>query len=256
MAQIKPLQTEGLLEEYQWEKPERKDQAGSLVIFGGASLKLKEVDSIYKSAVKKGVGQIQTLVPESLAKSFKRDFNPLVPIKFDGYFGLTEEGAKTLQEEVAMSDATIIADVGKSSATHLTLAKILPKSFKPIIITSSAVSFILNFTEDLLGGPSNLLVLDLQNFQRLIKVSKISVDYKLSSNSPLARIIESLHKFQSQVESKVIVITNNIAIASSGNTFFSTRVTNQESLIAGLATWSIWSPEANLTDLLYLASSG
>ena len=50
MANLKPLITDSLHDKLLWEKPERKDQSGSITILGGFNFKLKEVDTIFKAA--------------------------------------------------------------------------------------------------------------------------------------------------------------------------------------------------------------
>lgn len=256
MANLEPLQTENLTDKFAWEKPERKDQAGSLVIFGGLSFKLKEVDSIFKSAKAYGVGSVFALVPESLAKVFKRDDPYLIPMALDSYFGLTDAGVNKLKEEYALADALIVSDIGNNSSTILKLAKLISNSIKPVILTDSAIALVLSFTSEILQNPRTVLILNFQNLQKLIKTSGIELTEPLTSNLSISKKIEITNQFSNRIKANLVLIDEKRVIASSDNIYL-----NQDlkiptlNLAARLAAWSIWSPSTSFLEQVAISIS-
>lgn len=256
MADLKPLETNNLQAKFAWERPERKDQAGSLIIFGGVSLKLKEVDTVFKASRDNGVGSVYALVPESLARVFKRDDPYLVPVNFDGYFGLTDQGIKTLQNEFSLADGLILADIGKSSSTEHKLAVQIARSFKPVIVTDSAISLLLNYHAELLTNPHITLILNLQNLQKLIKTSALKLDSAILSTSTLKSKLDLLAQFQTQIEAKIILTDEGRIIAVDSKKFIS-LVQDRTSLelASRLACWQIWSPKSYILEQAFIANA-
>lgn len=256
MADLKPLETKNLLAKFAWEKPERKDQAGSLIVIGGVSLKLKEVDTVFKSARACGIGYIYALVPESLAKVFKREDPYLVPVNYDGYYGLTESGQKTFSEEFALADSLILADIGKSSATEHKLALQISKSFKPVIITDSAINLLLSYHAELLTNPRITIILNFQNLQKLIKASGLQLQSALLSTQNLRSKLELLDQFSSQITANIILIDEGRALSTSGNYYLNLELTKEPlQLAAHFAAWQIWSPKSTILEQLFAANS-
>ncbi len=256
MANLKPLETKNLPAKFAWERPERKDQAGSLVIFGGVSLKLKEVDTAFKAARSFGLGSVYALVPESLAKVFKREDPYLIPVNFDGYYGLTDSGLKTFLEEFSLADSLILADIGKSSATEHKLALQISKSFKPVAITDSAIGLAISYHAELLENPNLSLILNLQNLQKLIKASGIKLSSAILSTQTLGAKLELLSQFQSQIKSRVILVDEGRVVSLSGNEYLNLEQSKEPLEIAAqLMAWQVWDPKSNFLEKLFAANS-
>lgn len=256
MANLKRLETKDLPAKFAWERPERKDQAGSLVIFGGVSLKLKEVDTAFKAARSFGLGSVYALVPESLAKVFKREDPYLIPVNFDGYYGLTDPGLRTFLDEFSMADSLILADIGKSSATEHKLALQISKSFKPVAITDSAIGLAINYHTELLDNPRLSLILNLQNLQKLIKVSGIKLNTTMLSTQTLGAKLELLSQFQTQIKSRVILIDEGRVVALLGGEYINLEQNKEPLEIAAqLMAWQIWDPKASILEQLFAANS-
>ena len=257
MPDLTPLQTEGLAEKLLWEKPERRDQAGSILIFGGASLKLKTVDLIYKTVQKLGA-RPTVLVPESLAVSFKLKAPVLQPIRFDNYFGLTEQGQKTLATELALADALVLADSGKNSSTTKHLAALTSFSFKPIVITEGSLNLILEYHYELLQNPNITIILNsaaLQKFQRIIPQK---LEFPISLSSGAAARLNSLLELQSIYQSRVILFEDNLILAidsASSQYLLQKTKLNLEQFSASLVCWQVWAPKAKPLQQVFMASS-
>jgi hypothetical protein len=256
MTKLNPFKTDGVDEKLSWEKPERKDQAGSLIIFGGASLKLKEVDSIFKSAKKYGVGQVSALVPESLSKVFKREDPYLIPLLYDSHFGLSDQGLRTFQDEFSLSDSLVLADLGRSSSTQLKIASQVAKSFKPVIITNSGFSLLNNFHTELLSNGSITVLLNLQNLQKLISVAKLNTSSPLLSSSSFKQIIDSLFEISNQIKAKIVLLEDGRIFSVNNSQYLNLKQEKtSEEFIAALSSWQIWSPKLKFLEQVFAAST-
>ena len=54
-----------------WEKPERRDLAGKLLIVGGSAGGIHDVAQAFEVAKESGIGETRVLVPETLKKLLK-----------------------------------------------------------------------------------------------------------------------------------------------------------------------------------------
>jgi NAD(P)H-hydrate repair Nnr-like enzyme with NAD(P)H-hydrate dehydratase domain len=249
MANLKPLITDSLHDKLLWEKPERKDQSGSITILGGFNFKLKEVDTIFKAAKGYGVGSVFALVPESLAKVFKREDPYLVPITLDNYFGLTDFSFEKINQEVAISNALIIADIGNNSSTILRLARLVSNSIKPVVITNSSISLGLSFAEDLLKNPNLILIINFQNLQKIIKSSNIKLNQPLTSELGILKKIDLMNNLTSNIQAKIILIDEKRVISVESGYYLNQPLNIDElSLASKLTAWRIWSPSTNFLE--------
>lgn len=255
MSALKPFDTSDLESKLIWEKPERKDQAGSLLVFGGVSLKLKEVDTAFKKAKKCGIGSAQALVPESLARVFKRDEQYLTPINFDNYYGLSENGQKTLQDEFALSYGLILADIGNSSATERRLVLTIAKTFKPVVLTDLSINLVLNYPHELLNNKNITLVINLQNLQKIIQVCNLKLDKPLLSSSSFNQKIEVLAKLNYLLDSKIVLLEEKRVLAVDNDFYFSREYKNTAiELSACLICWQIWASQLNILEQVFAAT--
>lgn len=256
MAKLKPFNSDGVVERLSWEKPERKDQAGSLIIFGGSSFKLKEVDTIFKAAKHYGIGSVSALVPESLAKVFKRDDPYLIPVAQDNYFGLTDSGFKMLTEECIVADGLILADIGNNSSTGLKLAKLISNYLKPVLLTDSAMPLISSYATEILSNSNLVLLLNLQNTQKLIKASNLKLSFALNSDLATSKKIELLHEFQSQVAASIVLLDDERIISTNNSYYLNIKMQgSKQDLAAKIIAWKIWSPTTNLLEYVFVANT-
>ena len=66
---------EATFPDVEWNKPERRDQAGKLGIIGGNKLGFLAVAESYQEALKAGVGEARVLLPDALKKKCSREYD-------------------------------------------------------------------------------------------------------------------------------------------------------------------------------------
>ena len=110
------LPAQPLFPEVEWNKPERRDQAGRLGIVGGSSLGFISVAESWRTADQTGAGEIRTLLPDALRKN-------VPPVMTNVTFGATNNagglGSDAKSELAAIenwSDCLLfVGDAGKNS---------------------------------------------------------------------------------------------------------------------------------------------
>ena len=82
-----------LFPEIEWNKPERRDQAGKLLIIGGSAGNFRAVALAYEAALKAGIGQVKVLVPDSLKKMIPPIITDIIfaPSNISGSFSMDAE---------------------------------------------------------------------------------------------------------------------------------------------------------------------
>lgn len=261
----------GVVERLSWEKPERKDQAGSLVVFGGVGLKLKEINSIFSSAKTAGASSVVILVPESLARGFKLAESILNPVMFNSHFGLTDSGLRKVRDEFGLGDALILGDLGRNSETQFKLLNLISHSYKPVIVTSFAAELFSSELDQLSANPKITLILNFSQFQKLCKTLTIktikTVNNKNTNPVLLPLSTQSikiktkvLAAVQARVAANIILVDEGQVISTSPNDmdgqYLRLKLNKDiEELISHLALWQVWAPGAPFLEQLFLASS-
>lgn len=243
MAELKRFDPTEALSKLSWQKPERRDQAGRVLIIGGFNSKLKDTNSIYSAAISSGVGSASVLVPESLARAFKIKSLDLVGLHLDHYFGLTDQGERVLKEELHFSDALIVADTGSNSQTSLKLAKIISDSLVPTTLSLESSPFLISHSAELIENARLTLILTLPTLQKIIKNLSLATSKPLLTTSQPNQKTELLAEVQSQVPATLVLIDDGLVYYSDKN-FYIRRDLNLSSqeLAAKLTAWSIWAP--------------
>jgi hypothetical protein len=254
MQRLSDQQIKTILQQADFLKPERRDQAGQILILGGLSFKLSTVNSFFKKIV--ALGSSATIcVPKSLAKVFKRGLPELLELDFDSYFGITDQGTKTLQDHIYHAGSLILADTGSNSKTALSLAKIISDSTRQIIISPQSLNLLLAFAIPALNNPRVTIFTDLGGLQKIIKLTPHPLELLSSSN--LNQRIEVLKGLREHYPAQIILITEGQVLAIEEELYLAQNLeSNPEGLIASFTCWQIWNPTTgnflnNLASAIY-----
>lgn len=161
-----------LFEQLEWDKPERKDHAGKLLIVGGHIHALTAPAQSYMLASSLGVGAQKVCLPSKtkaiLGKApFDAVFIPSTP---SGEFA--KEGINELLEYAMWADTVLIpGDVGRNSQTTLLLEEFVQTYSGQVVVTQDAL--------DTLSGSPNLIM----NREKTTIVASIAQLQKLAKNN-------------------------------------------------------------------------
>lgn len=176
-----------------WEKPERRDLAGKLLIVGGSAGGLHDVAQAFEYAKESGVGETRVLVPETLRKLTKHipgiDF---LPATATGNFSL--KGKDELLLMASQVDGVLLpGNIGRNSETAMLLADLMRSYNGKLCATKDAVDALYGEATNLLNRDGTLLVVSFAQLQRLVREIKSPEAFK--SDMDFLFFIEKLHDF-------------------------------------------------------------
>lgn len=188
-----------------WEKPERRDLAGKLLIVGGSVGGIHDVAQAFEAAKEAGIGETRALVPENLRKLTKHipgiDF---LPATATGNFSL--KGNDVLLLMASQVDGALLpGNIGRNSETAMLLADLLRSYNGKLCATKDAVDALYGEATNLLKRPDTLLVLSFAQLQRLAREVKSPVAFR--SDMDFLFFIEKLHDFS--VKHPAMIITKH-----------------------------------------------
>lgn len=247
-----------LFEALEWDKPERRDQAGRLLIIGGYLHNLEAPAKAYDFAAKQGIGEIKLALP-SKTKSLLGTTLPgalFLPSTSSGE--LAQEGLPELIEYAGLADTLLLpGDAGRNSQTTLLLADLLTHTTTPAIITRDSFDCFKNTPEILANRPKTTLVLSFAQLQKFSQ--ELNEPTALSSTMDLIKLVEFLQNFTTKHPSGVATLhQNKLVIASRGN--LSTTAIGEQAqrswrtkFAAIAACFQTWNPEKSFEALTHTA---
>lgn len=239
-----------LFPDVEWNKPERKNQAGKLGIVGGSKLGFAAVAESYQMALETGAGEVRVLLPDALKKSVLPQMSDVVfgPTTTSG--GLSGEAKSDFQALADWSDVLLLAgDSGKNSQTAILYEEIITKTEKPVVLTRDAIDLVQNSFQSLLDKPEVVFVGSFSQAQRIFK--EVYYPKVLTFSMQLAQFIEALHKFTLTYPTTIVTLHNEqIIIARSGEVITQNwpdpmRIWRGHTA-ARAASYLLWTPQAPL----------
>lgn len=203
-----------LYPDIEWNKPERKNQAGSLLIIGGNQNALKAPLEAYEVAVQQGAGEVKVVLPDALKKVLgDRAEITYAPSNKSG--GLGKEALSTLTRLASTSNMILLpGDLGHNSETSQLLESLLEKSSTPATIAGDAIDSVIS-TPNLLSKDTITACFNTGQLQKFI--SKSNYPEPFTSNLTLAGFSQLLEGLSKQYPQTFIVMyLKNLWVAKAG----------------------------------------
>lgn len=242
-----------------WSKPEQKSQSGKLGLIGGNSLSFLAVANAYQSALKAGIGEVKTVLPDSLKKTLGGiDNATFAPTNPSG--GLANEALESLSALLAETDGLLlIGDAGKNHETQVLYESFLRQNTlgKPIILTRDAIDLTLGIMNEIITKPEVAIIASFSQLQKIFQ----SVYYPiiLVHSMQTSKLVEALHKFTLTNPLTIAIFHDDQFLVAKNGEVVSTVFSQpteiwQGSLPAKVSSWIIWNPlrplEATITALV------
>ena len=248
-----------LFPDVEWNKPERRDQAGKLGIIGGNKLGFLAVAESYQEALKAGVGETRVLLPDALKKS--------VPtVMTDVLFAPTNQSGslsnEALNEALALekwADVLLLCgDAGRNSQTSIVYEELIKKSEIPVVLTRDAIDLVQNSLQEILDNPRVVFVASLAQVQKIFRA--IYYPKMITFSIQLTQLVETLHKFTITYPVTICVFhVDNLIIAHGGEVVtqkWDAPMAIWRGIVgARAASYLIWSPETPLAAISTAISS-
>ncbi|HEX6461972.1 MAG TPA: hypothetical protein VFZ58_01720 [Candidatus Saccharimonadales bacterium] len=181
-----------LFPELAWEKPERRDQRGKLVIIGGTKLGFAAVANAYQEALEAHAGYVRAVVPDALKPMLYNLEDVLfTPSNPSGAFA--REAESGMKAALSWADMTLlIGDAGRNSETAICFEHLLQQMSTPCVITRDAIDLLKSSPELLLQRKNTILVASFAQLQKLLQ--SVYFPRSLVFSMHLAQLVEVLHK--------------------------------------------------------------
>jgi NAD(P)H-hydrate repair Nnr-like enzyme with NAD(P)H-hydrate dehydratase domain len=197
----------------EWERPERKDLAGRLLIIGGSTGSFHGVADAYRVSLNAGLGEARALIPESLRK-ITVDFPNIsyAPANSTGSFSL--KARDNLLFSAQWADGVLLSgEYGRNSETSVVLSELIRSYNGFITITKDAIDLLHTEIKNILSKDKTIIVCSYSQLQKIGKEIKDKKAFKFSDD--LTHVVSHLHEITSQYPSTLITKHDNYLILAS-----------------------------------------
>jgi NAD(P)H-hydrate repair Nnr-like enzyme with NAD(P)H-hydrate dehydratase domain len=197
-----------------WARPERKEQAGRLLIIGGSTHGFASIVKAYEYALAAGIGEIKVVLPGGVKKLVGPVLDALYADDVAGG-SFAHKALAEIQPYLAWSESVLLpGELTNNGETTLLAEDILRKYAGPVVVAGDAVEAITKtLSEDL---PSKLIIVaDFRQLQRL--AYSHSGKQPLLSTSTLVQQVAVMQALSAKLDLGVLARhdENQILVASS-----------------------------------------
>lgn len=210
-----------LFPDIEWEKPERKDLSGKILVVGGSLGSFYGASETYENVLRFGVGDAKVILPESL-KKVTSNLTDVYYAETNSTGGFSNKSIKTILDHAQWSDAVLLSgEYGRNSETAVLLAS-LARSYSGLItITKDAVDILNSEMSYLANREHTLLVCSFSQLQKLGREIKDVRAFKFSDE--LSRTVEHLHELTGKHKFSIITKHGDYLIAARGGQVITTQ---------------------------------
>lgn len=244
-----------------WSRPERRTQAGKLLIIGGNLHGLVAPAQAYMASNQAGIGTARVLLPASLQKTVGKTFDvaQFVPTTPSGSF--SQAALADLLTESAWADGVLLAgDFGRNAETAGLLETFVDKYSGPLTLTGDSVDYFLHAPARLLERPQTTLAIQIPQLQKI--ASSFAFAQAFLSTLDLLQLVDRLHTFSTMHAVYILTHHQAYAVVSAKEKVSTTKLSTQSnsSLLRWATYGSVWwlqnrdRPFEALTTALYEAT--
>jgi NAD(P)H-hydrate repair Nnr-like enzyme with NAD(P)H-hydrate dehydratase domain len=204
-----------LFPDIEWSKPERRDQAGKLLVVGGNKLGFAAAAEAYQTSLSTGAGEVKVLLPDCLKKAVPATLLDVLFAPCTTSGGLSKEGLPEFTAASEWSNSVLlIGDAGRNAETALAYEEFIQRYTGPLTVTRDAIDLVKNNPSLLAERPDTLLVASFAQVQKLF--SGTYYPKILTFNMQLLQLVEALHKFTITYPSSIVTLHNDVLLIASG----------------------------------------
>lgn len=222
-----------------WSRPERRDQAGKLLIIGGNDHHFTAPAEAYRYATEAGVGVGRVMLPSSLQKIIHTIFPEAEYATSNPSGGFATQAVDELVAAGQWSDGVLLAgDVGHNSQTVIALESFLRIYDGPVTLSGDAIDCILSSAANILTRPETALVVTLAELQKLLLHAQSPVT--VTQDMDLLRLVPALHTISNRSQAHFIIKTNSHSIVATAGQVSSTTSSATDWPLKTAATAAVW----------------
>lgn len=251
-----------LFPELEWNKPERRDQAGRLLIIGGNLHNLTAPAKAYEVTKQTGIGAVQMILPDKTKRLVGSTLPGAVFVPSTASGELAQAAESLISEQLHWADTLLLpGDLGRNSQTTILLEAILSTGNQPAVLTRDAIDSLSRQPLTLLNRVDISLILSFAQLQKLLAQAGETSALTYSIN--LVQLVERLRDVSQRYQASLATYHyDQLIVAASGKV--STTKTNfvedhhWRTTFASFAscylTWNPTQPFESLTEAAYQTS--
>jgi ADP-dependent NAD(P)H-hydrate dehydratase / NAD(P)H-hydrate epimerase len=177
-----------------WSRPERRAQAGKLLIIGGNGYGFATAAEAFTASQKAGIGDVRVVLPDALKRTLDKQFEAghFVPSNPSGSF--SQKALADILDFSAWADGVLIAgDLGRNSETALLLESFISKYDGQLTIVNDAVDYIIQSPAHVLKRAETVMVMSFPQLQKF--ANSVAYPKAFTSTMDLIPFAEALHEF-------------------------------------------------------------
>lgn len=225
-----------LFPELEWDKPERKDQAGRLMIIGGNLHGFAAPAKAYEITMNAGIGHARILLPDALKRTLHAYWTDAVFCSSTPSGSFARDSKEIVLNNALWADAILLpGDLGRNSETAVLLDDIVTSYHSPLCVTKDALDYYIERPEVLFSRDNTYIFASFSQLQKMFTHSPSTT--ALTYTMQLTKLVEALHQLTKDKNLGVVTRHNGIYVVSYGGQV-STTNTNNETEFWRLATTS------------------
>lgn len=202
-----------LFEQLEWDKPERKNLAGKLLIVGGHIHALTAPAQSYMLASSLGIGVQKVCLPSKTKSLLGKSLldSVFIPSTPSGEF--SREGINELLEYAMWADTVLLpGDIGRNSQTTLLIEDLIQSFTGQVVLTQDALDTLASSPEFLLNRESTTIVASLAQLQKLAK----SIGWKtpITFSMDLIKLVETISEITNHYPANLVTYHQSQFIVS------------------------------------------
>lgn len=212
-----------LFPELEWNKPERRDQAGRLLIVGGNVHALSAPAQAYEQAKNTGIGDARLMLPDKTKRLVGKDVADASFLPSTKSGELSHEAAPEIIGHAARADALLFpGDNGRNSQTAILFEETLSAYTAEAILCRDAIDILSNHPATLLERPRTTLVVSFAQLQKLVQ--HYQHPSALTFTMDLLKLVAFLHELTAAIPANLITLHQNQFVCAQGGKVSTTKL--------------------------------
>ncbi len=249
-----------LFPDLEWNKPERKAQAGHVLVIGGHEHALNAPAQAYELLKSQGVGEVRVVLPNKTKRLVQAFLPQALYLPSTPSGELAQDGFNELMEYSQWADTILLTgDSGRNSQTAIVFEQLVKAYTGNIVVTRDSMELLHTASQALLQRPATTLVLAFGQLQKLVK--QIGHPMPLVSSIDLPRLVSFMHNLSTEYPTAFVTLHQNQLICAANGSVSTTKL-NQDAepkhwrlplstFVAGYQTWNPTKPFEALTHSAY-----
>lgn len=218
-----------------WAKPERKNQAGKLLIIGGHLHGFEQAATAYENSTLAGIGQVKVTLPDKLKPLLGSSLEGAVFSASTNSGTLAQASLSELKSYATWADGVLLLQPGENSETTLLLTRFIKEVDKPLIIAEDVMTQIQHDFKQLIPASTSWLILTVNGLQTVMKL--LGSQRAIRHDMGLRPLVVATTSEPLLSPYNILCIYEDNVVVLSGGLAITTR-RSPEPQLAALAAWA------------------